>query len=102
MSVRLTPRQSQCRARLADMLETVRRVKGDAFHAVAYSAVQARLAMAMFDRSEYRASFERRSQVAAELMRGVRELSTTLSLPPGQLAEALRHARTMYREGFER
>lgn len=85
------------------MLETVRLVKGDAFHAVTFAAVQARLAMAMWDEAGGRyASGAQRLQVAQKLIETVRALAQLLALPPGQLAEALRHARSMYREGFQR
>jgi hypothetical protein len=103
MSRPLTPSQSQGHARLTDMLETVRLVKGDAFHAVTFAAVQARMAMEMWDQAGGRqATNGQRLQVAQKLMETVRSLAQALALPPGQLAEALRHARAMYREGFQR
>lgn len=99
----LTPRQAQGQHRLLEMLHTVRAVKGDAFGAVAYAAVQARVSMAVFDRGIGKtASFRERSHTAGSLMDVVRELASTLDLPPGQLAEALKHARVMYREAYER
>lgn len=99
----VTPRQSQGHYRLAEMLYTARAVKGDAFGAVAYAAVQARVSMAVFDQGIGKtASAKERGQVAHCLMDVVRELASTLELPPSRLAEALRHARVMYREGFER
>jgi len=103
MAPRLTPRQAQGQHRLTEMLGTARAVKGDAFGAVAYAAVQARVSMATFDFGIGKtASMRERSHVAHCLMDVVRELASTLELPPGHLAEALRHARVMYREGFER
>ena len=98
MRARLTPRESQGHKRLTDMLETVRLVKGDAFHAVAYMALQARATMARYDR----AGGTERIQTARQLMESIREMAQALALRPGQLAEALRHARVMYREGIER
>lgn len=88
---------------MADMLETVRLVKGDCFHAVTFAGVQARAAMSMYDRTTSgNALPAERLRIAKELMDCVRRLATGLALPPGQLAEALKHARVMYREGFER
>lgn len=99
----LTPRQAQGQHRLAEMLYTARAVKGDAFGAVAYAAVQVRVSMAAFDHGIGKtASFAERGRVAHNLMDVVRQLATTLDFPPGMLAEALKHARVMYREAFER
>ena len=103
MSARLTPRQAQGQHRLAEMLYTARAVKGDAFGSVAYAAVQARVSMAAFDHGIGRtASFAERGRIAHNLMDVVRQLATTLDLPPGMLAEALKHARVMYCEAYER
>lgn len=102
MSARLTPKQAQGNTRLADMLYTAGAVKGDAFGAVLFSAVQARCLMAAFDFDNRGATPQQRAATAQRLMNCVRELATSLALPPGQLAEALRHARVAYREAFER
>lgn len=99
----LTPRQAQGQHRLAEMLYTARAVKGDAFGAVVYAAVQARVSMSVFDRGIGRTATSReRSHTAHTLINVVRQLASTLDLPPGQLAEALKHARVMHREAFER
>jgi hypothetical protein len=102
VSAKLTPRQAQGHARLVDILYTARAVKGDAFGAVVFSAVQARCLMAAFDFEHRNATMLQRTAVAARLMDCVRQLATALALPPGQLAEALRHARVAHREAFER
>lgn len=99
----LTPRQSQGAARMTEMLLTARAVHGDAFGAVVWGGVQARLAMMLFDAiTSFSAPQERRNSVAQQIMECVRQMATELKLGPGQLAEALRHAKVVYREGFER
>lgn len=97
MSARL-PRQSQGLARLVDMLRTARLVHGEAFGAVVWAAVQTRIEMRRHDA----ASFDVREAAARRLAESVRLLAQGLRLPPGQLAEALKHARVVHREAFER
>lgn len=94
----LTPRQSQGVARMAEMFETARAVHGDAFCATVWSAVHVRMLMRAFDN----ATPAERIVAARAFMDGVREVARDLNLRPGQLAEALRHARVVYREGFLR
>lgn len=93
----LTPRQSQGVARMTEMLVTARQVHGDAFCATVWAAVYARVLMRALDG----ASPAERVVAAGAFMSGVREVAGD-RLRPGQLAEALRHAKVVYREGFER
>lgn len=97
VSARL-PRQSQGLARLVDMLRTARLVHGEAFGAVVWAAVQTRIVMRRYDD----ASFDVREATALRLVKSVRLLAQRLRLPPGQLAEALKHAQVVHREAFER
>lgn len=94
----LTPRQAQGAARMTEMLLTARAVHGDAFGAVVWSAVHVRVLMRAFDD----AAPAERLVAARAFMDSVREVARNLKLRPGQLSEALRHARVVYREGFER
>lgn len=94
----LTPRQSQGVARMDEMFATARMVHGDAFAATVWSAVHVRILMRAFDN----ATPAERLHAARAFMDGVREVARNLKLRPGQLSEALRHARVVYREGFER
>ena len=94
----LTPRQSQGAHRMAEMFETARAVHGDAFAATVWAAVHVRVLMRQFDDVPQ----AERLVAARAFMNGVRQIATDLKLRPGQLAEALRHARVVYREGFER
>jgi hypothetical protein len=94
----LTPRQSMGVARTAEMFDVARQVHGDAFAATVWAAVHARVLMRAFDDSPP----AERLHAARAFMDGVREVARNLKLRPGQLSEALRHARVVYREGFER
>lgn len=94
----LTPRQSQGAARMNEMMLTARAVHGDAFGAVVWSAVHVRVLMRAFDD----AAPAERLVAARAFMDSVREVARNLKLRPGQLSEALRHARVVYREGFSR
>lgn len=94
----LTPRQSMGIARMTEMIETARAVHGDAFGATVWAAVHVRVLMRQFDDVPQ----AERLVAARALMAGVRDIAARLKLGPGQLAEALKHARTVYREGFER
>lgn len=85
-------------ARMTEMIETARAVRGDGWAAVVWATVHVRVAMHAFDN----ALQEDRLVAARQLMNGVRQLAADLKLAPGELAEALRHARVVYREGFER
>jgi|GEM_PF-2530236 len=101
--VKLTPRQAQGQARMVEMLEVARATKGDAFGAVVTAGVQARLAMRLFDASRnFAAPQEERSAMAHQIMDCVRQLARDLALRPGELGEALKHARVVHREAFER
>lgn len=94
----VTPRQSQGAARMSDMVETTITVRGLPFAAVMWAAVKARVAMSVLEG----APADERLAAARAFLEGVRETAQVLNLQPGQLAEALRHARVVYREGFSR
>lgn len=103
MDARMTPRQAQGQARMNDMIETATAVRGVAFGLVVMAGVQARLAMRLFDASTGgEAPAEARIATAKQIMDCVRQLASELSLRPGQLAEALRHAKVVHREAFGR
>lgn len=100
-AVKLTPRQMIAQARVDEMLDTARRVKGFGFAEVANAVLQSRRAMMIYDFTGGKvATYEDRKHMAKSLMAAVAGVARLYSLGPGQFAEAIRHGRVMFRESI--
>lgn len=101
MTVKLTPRQMVSNARVEEMLDTARQVKGFGFAEVANAVVNSRRAMMLFDFSGGRtAGPEARLRMARCLMSVVRGTADAHQLAPGQFAEAILHGNVIFRESI--
>lgn len=97
--VKLTPRQMVAQARIDEMLDTARRVKGFGFAEVTNAVVNSRRAMIAYDlRGGRSATPESRAHMARCLMAAVAGLARAYDLGPGLFAEAIRHGRVIFRE----
>ena len=98
-AVKLTPRQMVAQARVDEMLDTARQVKGFGFAEVTNAVLQSRRAMMIFGGNR---TAEARLEMAKCLMSAVAGLAVAHKIGPALFAEAIRHGRVIFRESLRR